>query len=362
MIDLFKPYVPKSAVEAVVEVLRGSNLTQGQKVEDFEKEFCNKFDIRNAVSLNSGTAALETAYELIGLRPGDEVITTPLTCTATNIPLIRMGVKIVWADILEDTLCIDPIDVRSKITEKTKAVVQVHLGGVKADVGIVHNSFEGLPEKIPVVSDAAQALGVFNGDYTCCSFQAIKHITTVDGGMLICPHQEAERKAKLLRWFGIDRTKRMPNTYDAYKVRKMTYDIEFAGTKRHMNDVSATLGLEGLAHYDYVLYWRAKLFAMYRTALSKIDGIKVIDGQQNTYWLCTILVERRDDFAKMMFEAGVDVNLVHTRNDTYKIFGGKRADLPVMNMVEGKYISLPIGMHVSEDDVKYICDKIKGGW
>lgn len=362
MIDLFKPYVPKDAVEAVSEVLRGSNLTQGQKVEDFEKTFKEKFKISTAVSLNSGTAALETAYELIGLKPGDEVITTPLTCTATNIPLVRMGVKLIWADILEDTLCIDPIDVRSKLTEKTRAVVQVHLGGVKADVGVLHTVNDGLPQEIPVVSDACQALGIFNGDYTCCSFQAIKHITTVDGGMLVCPKPESERKAKLLRWFGIDRTKRMPNTYDSYKTRKMTYDIEIAGYKRHMNDVSATLGLCGLSHYDSVANYRSKLFQMYKHKLNGIDGIKLVDGYCNTHWLCTVLVERRDDFAKMMFEAGVDVNLVHTRNDTYKIFGGKRADLPVMNRIETKYISLPIGMHVSEDDVNYVCDKIKGGW
>lgn len=375
MIDLFRPYVPKNAIEAVVDVLRGRNLTQGQKVEDFEKSFKEKFNVKSAVSMNSGTAALETAYELIGLKPGDEVITTPLTCTATNLPLVRMGVKLVWADILERSLCIDPEDVRRKITQRTRAVVQVHLGGLKADVGQVAYDDQGIPGKIHVVSDACQALGIFNGDYTCCSFQAIKHVTTVDGGMLVCNSLEEERKAKLVRWFGIDRTKRMPNTYDVYKTRKMTYDIEVPGTKRHMNDVSAAMGLVGLEHYREVLEHRRRLFRLYRHLLDKVDGIKVVDGAEirdgktysdnyfeNVYWLCTVLVERRDDFAKMMFEADVDVNLVHTRNDTYKIFGGGRADLPVMNRLESKYISLPLGMHVTEEDVHYICDKIKGGW
>src|SRR5438045_981972 len=115
MIDLFHPYVTQEMREAVDEVLHSRFIGQGPKVDLFEKLFKEKFNLNYAVSLNSGTAALETAYDLIDLKPGDEVISTPLTCTATNLPLIRKGVKIVWADILKDTLCIDPEDVNRKI-------------------------------------------------------------------------------------------------------------------------------------------------------------------------------------------------------------------------------------------------------
>lgn len=375
MIDLFKPFVPKDVREAVYDILGERNITQGPRVEEFEKKFSNKFRVLDSVSVNSGTSALELAYELIGLKPGDEVITTPLTCTATNIPLIRMGVKIVWADILKSTLCIDPQDVCRKVSPRTKAVVQVHLGGLKADVGKVYTTDEDIPIKIPVVSDAAQALGIFNGDFTCCSFQAIKHLTTVDGGMLVCTDSEQAKKAKLLRWFGIDRTKKMPNSPQSYKNRMMTYDIEFPGTKRHMNDVTAVMGLVGLDYYDRVISHRKKLFNIYQEKLKDVIGIQIVDGTtsengkkwtspffQNVYWLTTVLVEKRDDIAKMLFEAGIDCHIVQSRNDTYKIFGGKRADLPVMNEIENKYLSLPIGMHVSEEDVHYITDKIKGGW
>ena len=357
MIDLFKPYVPKNVREAVYDILGEKNITQGPKVEEFEKKFCSTFDIPHyAVSVNSGTSALETAYDLIGLKPGDEVITPALTCTATNIPLLRLGVKIVWADVLKDTLCIDPIDVRSKLTEKTKAIVQVHLGGVKADVGKY--------SRIPVVSDAAQALGIFTGDYTCCSFQAIKHITTVDGGMLVCPGYESMQRAKLLRWFGIDRTKKMPNSPASYKKRMMTYDIEVPGTKRHMNDVTATMGIVGLDHYYHpVIEHRQNLFNIYRRRIEAMSGVTLVGKNTlNTYWLATILVERRDDFAKMMFEADIDCHIVQSRNDTYRIFGGKKADLPVLNSIENSYISIPIGMHVSEEEVNYICDVIAKGW
>lgn len=363
MIELFRPYVPKDVIEAAADALREKCITQGPRVEKFEKDFCDLFRIPNAVSVNSGTSALEIAFELLDLKPGDEVITTPLTCTATNIPLVRMGVKIVWADILKDTLCIDPIDVRAKVTQKTKAIVQVHLGGLKADVGKVFSTDGDIPIPVPVVSDAAQALGIFNGDFTCCSFQAIKHITTVDGGMLVCSNDDMAHKAKLLRWFGIDRNKKMPNSPMSYKERKMTYDIELPGSKRHMNDVDAAMGIAGLTHYNKVLYNRISAFGMYRKLLRGIDGIKLVDGgTENTCWLATVLVERRDDFAKMLFAADIDCHIVQARNDTYKIFGGKRADLPVMNEIENNYLSLPIGMHVTPEDVAYICETIKGGW
>lgn len=356
--DLFWPYVPQEAREMVDEVLRSRFVGQGPKVESFEREFEKKFflPLKSAVSVNSGSAALETAYDLVGLKAGDEVISTPLTCSATNIPLARRGVKIVWADIMPDTLCIDPLDVQAKITKKTKAVVQVHLGGIRADAGNVN---------VPVISDAAQALGIFTGDYTCCSFQAIKHITTGDGGMVVVNTKNTERdrnNAKLMRWFGIDREKKIKNNWQAFKERAMTFDIQMPGHKRHMNDIAAAMGLAGLLHYEEIMNKRRAQFDVYRHRLDPIGGISLVDGPNNTYWLATVLVERREDFAKAMFEADIDTNLVQIRNDLFKLFGGKRTDLPVMNDIEDKYISLPLGPHLSEDDINHICDSIQEGW
>lgn len=353
MIDLFYPYVPREAVEEVADVLRSRFIGQGPKVETFEKAFCKKFGIDFAASVNSGTSALETAYDLIGLKEGDEVISTPLTCTATNLPLLRRGVKIVWADILPNTLCIDPIDVRGKITENTKAIIQVHLGGIKADVGMVH---------IPVVSDAAQALGIFNGTFTCCSFQAIKHLTTIDGGMFCSNGHESNHRAKLLRWFGINREVKIANNWQAYTKRAMTFDIEELGTKRHMHDVSAVMGIVGLKYYDDIISHRKLIFNIYKEGLQNVPGIKLIDGLENKYWLATVLVENREGFAEKMFEGDVDTNLVQVRNDVYKVFGGKRADLPVMNELEDKYISIPLTMKTTVEDAHYIVNLIKRGW
>ena len=291
-IRLFKPYVPREMIQEISEVLASGQLAQGPRVDEFEGNFAKFFMLREAVSMSSGTAALETAYELAGLKAGDEVITTPLTCAATNLPLIRLGCKLVWADVLQSTLCIDPLDVHSKITKKTKAVVQVHLGGIRANVGKIH---------IPLISDACQALGIFAGDYTACSFQAIKHFTSGDGGMLICKKEEDAHKAKLLRWFGIDRSRQVKNDWESYRTRMMCFDIEVPGCKRQMNDISAAMALVGLKHYNEIFDHRKKIFEIYRARLSSLKGVSLVDGPENVYWLATLLVDRRDDFAKMLF-------------------------------------------------------------
>jgi perosamine synthetase len=352
MISLFHPYVPDEARKAVDDVLKTRWIGQSTKVDQFEKDMETKFDVKHAVSLNSGTAALETAYDLIDIQKCDEVITTPMTCTATNLSLIKRGAKIIWADILEKTMTIDPADVARKVTGNTKAIIQVHLGGIKSDVG---------PQPCPVVSDAAQALGIFNGDYTCMSFQAIKHITTGDGGMLVCPTKETYDKARLMRWFGIDREKKIDNNWQCYKNRQMTFDVEIMGYKRHMNDIAAVMGIEGLNKYDQIISHRKELFDTYRKGLKGIDGIKLIDGDVNTYWLCTVLVENRDEFARVLFSHYIETNMVHLRNDIYKVFGGKEV-LPVMDKIESKYLCLPLNMKVTVEDVEYICDIIKRGW
>jgi len=151
MIQLFYPYVPEEAITEVVDTLKSRWIGQGIKVDKFEQEFATRFNQSYSVFLNSGSSALETAFDLLGLVNGDEVISTPLTCTATNIPLLRKKVKIIWADINPTTLCIDKNDILKKITGRTKAIVNVHLGGIDNNLGEM---------PVPVVSDACQSLGI----------------------------------------------------------------------------------------------------------------------------------------------------------------------------------------------------------
>jgi perosamine synthetase len=340
MIVMAYPYLPEEAIAEVADTLRSRWIGQGPKVARFEDLFCEKFGVAHAVAVNSGTAALELAYDLVGIGPGDEVITTPLTCTATNIPILRRGATVVFADVRRDTLTIDPEDIGRKITRRTKAIVNVHLHGIESR----------LPDfGIPVVSDAAQALGIFTGEYSCCSFQAIKHITTGDGGMLVCRSAEDARRARLWRWFGIDRELKLRHNWQPYKEREILFDIEYPGYKFQMNDIAASLGIVGLRHYDQIVAHRAAMFEIYRQA-----GLPLVDGPNNKYGYACVLVEKRDAFCAYLNERGVETNVMEVRNDLYSIFSRFRCDLPNMDWVEERYVCIPLHNRMSVEDAEYV--------
>lgn len=325
-------------------------LGQAHLVDEFEKQFAEKFGYKYCLALNSGTAALELSYHLIGLKESNEIIAPVLTCTATNIPLLRNGVKIVFADIRDD-LTIDTDDIAQKITPRTKAIIATTLGGLPVDKRIFALARK---YKVPVVIDAAQSVGVSEpeGDYICYSFQAIKHFTTGDGGMLIVRNKRDYVRAKKLRWFGIDREAKIRADWQPYQKRQMTMDIEEAGYKFHMNDIAAALGLIGLRHSDEYLAYRKRIAEYYSNHLK----CKTIAG--GAYWLFGVLVGERDRVAEKLKEAGVETNLCHLRNDIFTVFGGRRLDLPRMNEIEPQYLYIPLNTKMTMEDAKYIVRKL----
>lgn len=350
-IPLFYPYIPETVVPALTETLKTKWIGQGPKVEEFEKAIGEKFGLKFPLMTNSGTSALELVYEILDLGPGDSVVAPVLTCTATNIPLLRRGVNIIFADVDPDSLVMTNETVRKVLCPGVKAIIGTSLGGIKCDL----TGFD-----IPVVIDASQAIGHNNGDFIVYSFQAIKHFTTADGGLLNCPTEYYYRKAKKLRWFGIDRESKARNDWQAYKDREMTFDIELPGFKYQPTDIDATMGLCGLAEYDNIISYREDIFNYYKQELDGFHDIKMVDGKDNVYWLATLLVNNRDVFAKRLSEAGIETNLVQLRNDIFSIFGGKRiSDLKNMNMIEDSYISIPIHMKMTMDDTKYVVETIK---
>lgn len=205
MIKLFKPYISPEAIKGVQRVFKSGQLAEGIEVKLFEEELEKVLHKKHIVALNSGTSALELAYELAGITKGSEVIVPVLTCTATNLPLIRRGAKIVFADICDD-LNINIKDVKKKITKRTKAIVFVHFGGNNRGLAELLRLCKD--ESITLIEDAAQSIGSnFWGkaDFTCVSLQAIKTITSGDGGLLLCRKEQDYKTAKKLRWFGYDR-------------------------------------------------------------------------------------------------------------------------------------------------------------
>ena len=364
-IMLFYPHVPKKAIEAVTEVLQSRWIGQGPKVAQFEKEFEEKFaGGGKAIAVGSGTDALHLSYILAGLKAGDEVITPVFTCTATTIPFLYMGVVFRFADVDPKTLNINVDHVRKLVNEKTKAIVCVHYGGLPCDMDELLAI--GKSYNIPVIEDAAHALGAtYKGKqigeispFTMFSFQAIKTITTGDGGMLILRDHDIVPKAERIRWFGIDRSNKQKGNWEN--------DIWEVGYKYQMTDIGAAMGLAGLHEFDQTLAHRQKLFQAYKRGLAGIEGITLMGAnttdRTHAAWLCTALVDKRIDFMNKLRSRKIESGQVHYRNDRYTVLGGRRDDLPFMDSIEENYIVLPLHLHMNEKDVEYICQVIKSGW
>src|SRR3989338_2433791 len=211
-IPLFKVHMPKTVLKPLGKVLMSVYIGEGEKAHEFEKKFQEYIGNPYIAMVNSGTSALALAYRMAGIGPGDEVISTPMTCLATNEPIMLLGAKIVWADIDASTGNIYPASIEKRITPKTKAIVVVHWAGNPVDIAAVSKIAK--KHNLKVIEDAAHAFSAkYNGkyignhsDYVCFSFQAIKHLTTVDGGAIAVKTPEDYKRAVLLRWYGNSRS------------------------------------------------------------------------------------------------------------------------------------------------------------
>ena len=366
-IPLFYPNISSLGSKMVNETLSTRWIGQGPKVDLFEKKF-RKFYLNNklqAIAVGSGTDALHLAYLLADIKKGDEVLAPVFTCTATNLPLLYIGAKPVFVDIDPTTMNLNIEDIEKKITKKTKAIVCVDYGGVP-------NNYLKLisickKNKIKLISDAAHSLGTkylnkyacIYSDFTIFSFQAIKTLTTGDGGMLVIKNKELLAKAKRLRWFGIDRTQKQLGIWEN--------DIKELGYKYQMNDIAASLGLAGLKEINNIVKKRVLLFKEYEQNLNhkyiKIIGQSETKEYKNSCWLITVLVEKnKKSLIKKLRRNGIEAAQVHYRNDRYSIFGKVKGKFDNMDKLEDKYLVLPLYPRMKLTDVKKICKIINSGW
>tara|TARA_Y100000992_G_scaffold300827_1_gene270305 strand:+ start:1002 stop:2144 length:1143 start_codon:yes stop_codon:yes gene_type:complete len=360
---LFYPYISKKSYKNIVQTIDSRWVGQGPKVDLFEKRFSKMFlNNDSCLATGSGTDSLHLAYILSNIKKDDEVIVPVFTCTATNIPLLYIGAKIKFADIDTQTLNISVKSAEKLITKKTKAIVCVHYGGLPCDMDALKKLAK--KHKLILIEDAAQAIGAKYGrqkigtigDFAAFSFQAIKHITTGDGGLLSFKSKKNYSKGKRIRWFGIDREKKYAGTW--------ANDIYEVGYKYQMTDISATLGIDGLNDFKKILQHRRKIYYLYLKLLSQNKNITCVhDFDKRKYhsaWLFTILLDQKDYLQKKLREKNIETNQVHFRNDKYSIFKkfAKKGAYPNMDLIEDKYLVLPLHHKISVSDVKYICSLI----
>lgn len=360
-IPIAKPMIEEDEIRAVVEVLRSGMLAQGKEVEFFEQEFANYIGVKHAIAVANGTLALDTALKAIGIKPGDEVITTAFTFIATANAILYQGARPVFADIDPKTYNLDPNDVLEKITSKTKAVIVVHLYGQPADM----KAFKEIAEdhKLILVEDCAQAHGAeFEGmkvgslgHVGIFSFYPTKNITTGEGGIITTNDDEVSRKSRLIRDHG--------------QARK--YVHEELGYNYRMTNIAAAIGRVQLKKLDLLNEKRIKNATYLTKNLANVRGIVTpyVDPRvKHVYHQYVIRVENdfplnRDELAARLEEKGVDVAVhyplpVH-QQPFYKRLGYPQHICPNAIIASRKVLSLPVHPLLTTEDLDYVVSTIK---
>jgi len=362
MIPLVKPFMAPASemMPALEKILYSGYIAEGQAVYDFEAAFRSFFGNPLMLALHSGTDALHLALILAGVGPGDEVISTAMTAEPTNVAIAMTGAKVVWGDVDPATGLLSPDSVRSLITSKTKAIMLVHYAGMFCDMDAFNRL--SIETGIPVIEDAAHALGSkyagkfvgSNSPYTIFSLQAIKHMTTVDGGFIAVKNTAEFERARRLRWFGLDKGK-----------PRLENDITEVGYKYAMNNVNATIGLIQMNHLKAILERHKSNGQFFDKVFASVPGVTCIPYYPETepsYWLYTMLVERRDDFCRALGDRGVAASPLHLRSDRHSIFAYARRKLEGLDRFYDSFVHLPCGWWVGEAEREQIVEAVKKGW
>jgi|TARA_B100002019_G_C21248703_1_gene589847 dTDP-4-amino-4,6-dideoxygalactose transaminase len=362
MIPLFKVHNPPKIGEKLQEVWDSGFVTEGEWSDEFERQFGEYIGNPYVSLVNSCTSALHLSARLCDIQPGDEVITTAMTCMATNEPFFNEGAKIVFADINPTTGNIDPNSIREKITDKTKAIVVVHWAGQPCDMNEICKI--GKEHGIKVVEDAAHALRAKydgklignHGDYVCFSFQGIKHLTTGDGGAITCKSKEEQERIRKLRWFGLDRHFTAPAGQPP--ASRWEQDITESGYKYHMNNINARIGIEQMKYIDDVIDRHIDNALYYDEHISnpKVEILKRDPKAEPSFWIYSILVDGdRQRFKDYLEENGIASDVVHVRNDQYSCFKDFKDDtLEGLRSFESRLLHIPVGFWVTDEDREHI--------
>jgi len=359
MIPLFKVFMNPKIEDYIVPVLKSGFISQGSQVEKFEEKLKDYFNYPYILTLNSATSGLTLALKMANLPKNSEVLICPLTCFATTSAILANNLNIKWVDIDPETCNINLEDLKNKITTNTRSICFVHWGGNPVDMdklnSIKQYTLDKFGFEIKIIEDCAHSfgakykdkkIGTF-GNYSIFSLQAIKHLTTGDGGLIFLPNKEEYERAKLLRWFGISREKR--------KDLRLEEDISESGFKYHMNDVNASIGLANLPFVEENLSVMRRNCQIYNSCLD-IDIINMNDN--SACWLYTIKVKQKEKFIEYMKSNGVSVSQVHQRNDGNSCVEKFKTTLPILDQIEKEIVCIPCGWWLTFEDIEKIINLI----
>jgi perosamine synthetase len=367
MIQVFKPSLGEEEFQAVKEVMQSGWIGLGPKTQEFEEKFANYVGSKYVIGLNSGTAALHLALMGYHLEPGDEVIVPALTFISTVHAIRYVGATPVFADVYEDTLCIDVNDVARKITSRTRAVLPVHYGGHPCDMDELRVLTD--PRGILVVEDAAHAAGARYktrrvgslSQATCFSFHAVKNLTMGEGGAIATDDARLNDFARKLRWVGInkDTWSRSSDlrTYGWY------YEVEELGFKYHLSDIPASIGIVQLTKLDRANGRRRELVEQYNAALTGVPWLSTPVQRDYVLSAChnyVIKTDYRDRLNLYLKEKGIATGVHYMPAHLHPIYHGIVANVPVTDRVWTRLLTLPLYPDLTEEDMDLIITSIKG--
>ncbi len=369
-VPLFRPQLGKEELKNLKEVFEAHWVGAGPKTQELERQFALAVKTKHAVGVTSCTAALHIAVQSLGIKKGDEVIVPATTVVSTPYAVLYNGAAVVFADVEEDTLCIDPRDIVRKITPRTKAIIPVHLGGHSADMDKIIAIAK--KHKLFVIEDCANAQGARYkgkpvgglGDIGCFSFEAKKNMTTGDGGMLTTNDAKLAEVLKALRWYGsgADTWKRFAGN-SKYSWR---YDVEYLGWKYNMNDIMAAIGLAQFKKLPGVLKKKDILRAKYTKTLAGIPWLATPRDRAHTksgWWLYVVRIKNgwRDEFINYLAERGITTNVFVPPVYEHSYFkkAGITAHCPVAERVAKEIVSLPLFGSMTGAEFAYVVKTIK---
>ncbi|MBF6329804.1 DegT/DnrJ/EryC1/StrS family aminotransferase [Nocardia transvalensis] len=362
------------ALRRVADVLHSGRLEHGPVVDEFERELARRVGNPYAVAVDSNTSGIHLGLRLAttvtgGDEPRDgEVLSTPLTFEATNWPILACGLRIRWVDIDPATLTIDLDDLASKITPATRAISLVHWMGYPVDEDRLRQVLDAAEAQHGVrpivVEDCAHAWGSTyrgrplgnQGNISVFSFQAIKHLTSGSGGLVVLPDAQSHERAKRLRWFGIDRA--------ADRVHA-DYDVPEWGYRFQMNEVSGAIGLANLEAVDARVERHRKNAAFYDRELANVPGLEHTEraaDRESSFWMYPLKVDDRPEFMRKLEAADIMSTVLSRRNDLHSCVERYAEPLPGLDSVADRIVHIPVGWWVSDEDREHIVDTIRSGW
>jgi len=365
-IPVFRPSVTEEEIEAVNRVLRSGWWGLGPETSLFEKEFREFTSSTFAVGVNSGTAALHLALELLDLEPGSEVIVPTITFVSTAHAVKYAGGTPVFADTCPDTLCIDPEDVRKKITENTRAIIPVHYGGHPCNMEDL--TAMAAERGITVIEDAAHACGAtYRGKrvgaispLTCFSFHAVKNLACGEGGMITGLSRDHEERLKKLRWMGITKDtftrERADSVYDWH------YEVVELGYKAHLSDIPSALGRVQLRRLEENNGKRRAIVARYQDAFAKLGWAECPPEREDvtsSWHIYHLKLENRDGLVRHLKERNISPGVHYYPNHLHPYYRDGDHSCPEADRTWQKIISLPLFPDMTHDQVERVIESVR---